>query len=121
MIQNRSGQLPLLQNPILETIPGLIDDLEHFVGAKQEPAYQLALDLYPSYKMADYRNHILAALQYGSRMFSGIHHLGRNEARDVALRFLTVVFMCHEREVELTQVDNDLLIEPIENEAYEQG
>ena len=41
------------------------------------------------------------------------------EARDVALRFLTVVFMHHEREVELTQLDNDLLIEPIENEAYE--
>ena len=108
----RSGELPLLQEPCLESVPGLIADLDHFVGADEADDTGFAVD--SGFMMDDYRSHILSALGCGSRMFSSINRISRNPHEDRIWRFITLVFMQHEREVELTQYDNDLLIESIE-------
>jgi hypothetical protein len=47
-------------------------------------------------------------------MFSGINCITADPHEDRIRRFVTLIFMQHEREVELTQSDNDLLIEKME-------
>jgi len=47
-------------------------------------------------------------------MFSGINCIASDPREDRIWRFVTLVFMQHEQEVELTQHDNDLLIEGIQ-------
>jgi hypothetical protein len=108
----RSGELPLLQEPCLESIPGLISDLDHFVSADDADDTEFAVD--SGFAMEDYRRHILSALGYGSRMFSGINCVSQDPREDRVWRFVTLIFMQHDQEIELTQYDNDLLIESAE-------
>jgi len=108
----RSGELPLLQEPCLESVPGLIADLDHFVGADEADDTEFAVDF--GFAMEDYRSHILVALGYGSRLFSSINCVSQDPREDKIWRFVTLIFMQHDREIELTQYDNDLLIESIE-------
>mgnify|MGYP000311342904 CR=1 FL=1 len=105
-------ELPLLQEPCLESIPGLISDLDHFVSADDADDTEFAVD--SGFAMEDYRRHILSALGYGSRMFSGINCVSQDPREDRVWRFVTLIFMQHDQEVELTQYDNDLLIESVE-------
>ena len=107
----RSGELPLLQEPCLESVPGLIADLDHFVGADGEESNDAALDTNSVFSMDDYRSHILSALDCGSRFFSKINNLGADHREDKVYRFVTLIFMQNDQEVELTQYANDLLIE----------
>ena len=111
LMEARSGELPLLQNPCLESIPDLIADLDHFVGADGDGSNDAALDTNSVFSMDDYRSHILSALDCGSRFFSKINILGANHREDKVNRFVTLIFMQNDQEIELTQYDNDLLIE----------
>ena len=113
LIEAQSGELPLLQVPCLESVPGLVHDLDCFVGADEDKADDLWLEVDSDFKMEDYRSHILSALGYGSRLFSSINHVLQDPREDRIWRFVTLIFMRHEQEVELTQYDNDLLIERI--------
>ena len=114
LMEARSGELPLLQDPCLESIPDLIADLDHFVGADGDDSNDAALETNSVFSMEDYRSHILSALDFGSRLFSRINCVSQNPREDKIWRFVTLIFMQHDREVELTQYDNDLLIESIE-------
>ena len=111
LMEARSGELPLLQDPCLESIPGLIADLDHFVGADGDESYNPVLETNSVFSMEDYRSHILSALDCGSRFFSKINILGANHREDKVNRFVTLIFMQNDQEIELTQYDNDLLIE----------
>jgi hypothetical protein len=114
LMEARSGELPLLQEPCLESVPGLIADLDHFVGADGDESNDAALDTNSVFSMDDYRGHILSALDCGSRFFSKINNLGKDHREDKVYRFVTLIFMQNDQEVELTQYDNDLLIERLE-------
>ena len=114
LAEARSGELPLLQEPCLDSIPGLVEDLNDLVGADDKIADNSGFEMDTGFEMADYRNHILLALDCGSRMFSGINCLSADPREDKIWRFVTLVFMQHEQDVELTQHDNDLLIESVE-------
>jgi len=114
LMEARSCELPLLQVLCLESVPGLIQDLDCFIGADEVHVDDLGFEVDSGFEMEDYRSHILSALGCGSRMFSSINRISRNPHEDRIWRFVTLVFMQHEREVELTQYDNDLLIESIE-------
>jgi hypothetical protein len=114
LMEARSGELPLLQDPCLESIPGLIADLDHFVGADEDEADYASLETNSVFSMDDYRSHILSALDCGSRFFSKINNLGKDHREDKVYRFVTLIFMQNDQEVELTQYDNDLLIEKLE-------
>ena len=112
LTEARSGELPLLQEPCLESVPGLIADLDHFVGADEADDIEFAVD--SGFEMEDYRRHILSTLDCGSRLFSSINCILSDPREDKVWRFVTLIFMQHAREVELTQHDNDLLIESVE-------
>lgn len=114
LAEARSGELPFLQDPCLESVPGLIADLDHFVGTDEVQADDTGFEVDSGFEMGDYRSHILSALGCGSRMFSSINNILSDPREDKIWRFVTLIFMRHEREVELTQHDNDLLIESIE-------
>ena len=114
LTEARSGELPLLQEPCLELIPGLVEDLNDLVGADDLIPDNSRLEIDTGFEMDDYRSHILSALGCGSRMFSSINRILSDPREDRIWRFVTLVFMRHEREVELTQQNNDLLIESIE-------
>lgn len=109
--QSRSCDLTFLDEPHLESIPGLIEDLDQFVGADDADSQDPAVVIDPGFAMSDYRNHILSTLNFGSRLFSNISTLSMNPRTDRAFRFATLIFMEHDQEVEITQYDNDLLIE----------
>jgi hypothetical protein len=53
-------------------------------------------------------------LDCGSRFFSKINNLGADLREDKVYRFVTLIFMQNEQEIDLTQYDNDLLIEKLE-------
>jgi len=104
LMEARSGELPLLQDPCLESVPGLIADLDHFVGVDEDESYNPVLETNSLFSMEDYRSHILSALDCGSRFFSKINNLGANHREDKVNRFVTLIFMQNEQEVELTQI-----------------
>jgi hypothetical protein len=114
LMESRSGELPLLQDPCLESVPGLIADLDHFVGADGDESDVPELETNSVFSMDDYRSHILSTLDCGSRFFSNINNLGADHREDKVYRFVTLIFMQNDQEVELTQYDNDLLIEKLE-------
>ena len=114
LAESRSAELPLLQEPCLELVPGLIQDLNDLVGADEIIADNSGFEIDTGFEMDDYRSHILSTLGYGGRMFSSIHCISANPREDRIWRFVTLIFMQHDREIELTQHDNDLLIEKME-------
>ena len=114
LMEKRSGELPLLQEPCLESIPGLVWDLNCFIGVHEAQAEDTGFEVDSGFEIEDYRSHILSNLDCGSRMFSSINCISSDPREDRIWRFVTLIFMQHEQEVELTQHDNDLLIESIE-------
>jgi len=114
LTEARSGELPLLQEPCLESVPGLVQNLDDLVGADAPIPNNSGFEIDTGFEMKDYRSHILSALGCGSRMFSSINRILSDPREDRIWRFVTLIFMQHEQEVELNQYDNDLLIESIE-------
>ena len=68
--------------------------------------------------MEEYQEHISSILSWDSVLFSDITPLIDNDRQDRVWRFVTLVFMENDREVELTQDGNDLWVQRIYHEAY---
>ena len=115
----RSGELLLTERPSLESIPGLIEDLDDFIGTEGLRPGDFALNTNSGFKMDDYRQHILHVLGCDSLLFSDIDTLINDARRDKIWRFVTLIFMQSEREVMLTQYGNDLLVEKTSYETYQ--
>ena len=113
---SRSDALLFMDEPCLESIPGLAEALNDFIGT--EMAAGCAFAPKSGFRMADYRNHILSILGIGSRLFSDIAPLTDDRRRDKIWRFVTLTFMAQDREVELTQYGADILVRRVGNEAY---
>jgi hypothetical protein len=111
MQEARSDELVLLEEPNIESLPGLLEDLDRLVEAGNPVPDEIGFVVDSGFAMTDYRHHIFSALQCGSRFFSGITCLGPNPRKDRAFRFVTLIFMQHDCEVELNQQDDDILIE----------
>ena len=118
LAESRSGALSLREDPNLEAIPGLIDDLNDFVGAGSAQMLGLAINPESRFCMADYRKHILSLLDPGKVCFSDITPLVDDNRLDRVWRFVTLVFMQNDNEVRLSQYGKDLLIERVDHEAY---
>ena len=113
---SRSGALLLMEEPCLESIPGLAEALNSFIGT--EVTGGCAFTPKSGFRMSDYRGHILSFLGLGSRLFSDIAPLIEDSRRDKIWRFITLIFMAQDREVELTQYGRDILVGRVSNEAY---
>jgi hypothetical protein len=118
LAESRSDRLPLMENPDLGSIPGLIQDLDDFIQENPPEIDQVPIYGKSDFAISDYREHILSLLSWDSMFFSDISPLIQDLRADKAWRFITVVFMEHDREIELAQHGNDLVIQRIHNEAY---
>jgi hypothetical protein len=118
LVESRSDTLRFMESPDIETIPGLIEDLNKFVQNMQNESSQDYLYSHEQFDMDRYRDHILSTLSWDNILFSEIEPLCADFRDDKIYRFITLVFMDHEQEVELNQSGNDLSIQRLYNEAY---
>jgi len=121
LAESRSGTLPFTDEPCLESLSGLIEDLDDFVQNGSSEPCQLSFDTRPAFHMNDYRNHILSTLSWNPVLFSDINPIIEDHRRDRVWRFITLVFMQNDREVDFTQDGKELMVQKVYNEAYNQG
>jgi hypothetical protein len=117
LAESKSGTLSLTEAPNLEAIPGLIHDLNDFVGPGSAQMLGGAFDTNGGFRMEDYRKHILSILNSGEICFSDITPLTDDNRLDRVWRFVTLIFMQNDNEVRLGQYGRDLLIEKIDHET----
>jgi hypothetical protein len=113
---SRSDTLLLTEDPVLESIQGLKEALNGFIGTDMGGLKDFLSS--PDFSMDDYRNHILSVMGDGSTLFSDIPPLMKESRKDRIWRFITLVFLQQDREVSLTQYGGDILVERVQNEAY---
>jgi len=121
LAESRSGELALTDDPDFDAIPELFKDLDLFM---QNNAYQLsygAFDLKSGFDMTPYRTHILSMLSQSPVRFSSISPIPGDNRLDKIRRFITLIFMDNDREVNIQQNGNDLLIWRCQDEAYAEG
>lgn len=116
LAESRSKTLKLLEEPVLNTIPGLTEALDAFIGSEMVDAGGFCYKT--TFSMTQYRGHILSMIGLGDRLFSTISPMIEDSRKDKAWRFITLVFMEQDREVTLTQYGSDLLVERCKDEAY---
>jgi hypothetical protein len=117
-MEARSGTLPLLEEPNLESINGLLEDLELFVQQGSGNLPPCGFEPRQEFSMAQYRSHILSSLGWGAVSFSGIPPMSEESRRDKAWRFTTLVFMQNDRVVDLIQEGENIWVERLQNEAH---
>ncbi len=118
LAESRSGALPLLEEPDLESIPGLLDDLDGFINDGSNEMADFYFDLEQPFEMDKYREHILSAMSWDSIQFSDIDPFIDDYRKDRVWRFVTLVFMQHDREVDIDQRGDELFIQRHHNEAH---
>lgn len=117
LAESRSGSLPLMENPDLESIPGLVQDLNDFIQQDSIDMGEFVFDTAPRFRMDEYREHILSILGWGGMLFSNMTPLIQEYRQDKIWRFMTLIYMQHECEVDITQYGNDLLVQRVHHEA----
>ena len=118
LAESRSGAFPLLEDPDLESIPGLLKDLDGFINDGSNGVGDLYFELDQPFEMDKYREHILSNLGWNDTLFSDIDPFINDGRRDRIWRFVTLVFMQHDREVDIEQNGNELLIQRYHHEAH---
>ena len=108
---SRSDNLILLEEPRLDSIPGLTEALNGFIGTGIL-GFQDFLSR-SGFSLEDYRNHLLSVIGNKSILFSDIAPLIEDCRRDRIWRFVTLIFMRQDHEVSLTQYGPDILVERV--------
>jgi hypothetical protein len=117
LAESRSEALLLTEEPRMDTLPDFLQDLDAFILGNPIPTGD-AFELKGDFNMSAYRTHILSLLSHHTFRFSDISPLTDDDRRDRARRFITLVFMDNDREINLQQHGNDLLIRRHVNETY---
>ena len=106
-----------MEEPDLESIPGLLEDLDGFIETETPEIFQP--DDGNILNIADYRDHILSLLGWNPVCFHQILPIDDDSRRDQVWRFITLIYMQNDREVEIDQLENDLQIQRLNyNEAH---
>lgn len=116
LMDGRSEPFTASSLPEPGDIPGLSEALDSLSRMPISVQEFVAED---SFDMGAYRRCVLEYLDGAGVMFSTLPTIASNRRRDRARRFITLVFMEHEREVALTQYGNDILVE--KHEADSEG
>jgi len=116
---SRSDTLILLEEPCLDSIPGLTEALNGFIGTGVA-GFQ---DFLPrsGFSLEDYRSHLLSVIGNRSVLFSDITPLIEDWRKDKIWRFVTLIFMRQDNEVSLTQYGPDNLVERVTDYTDECG
>jgi len=115
LASSRSDTLLLTEDPVLESIQGLTEALDSFIGINVA-LYEISQNC--GFNMDYYRGHMLSVLGMGTRLFSDLPPIMEDSRKDKIWRFVTLIFMQQEGDVSLTQYGPDILVERVENEAY---
>ncbi|XPS87119.1 uncharacterized protein Dvar_51370 [Desulfosarcina variabilis str. Montpellier] len=115
---SRSDDLELTADPDLDKIPGLLIDLDEFIGSHIDSNQNYSIKLPDSFNMVRYRNHILRDLSWNPVEFSEIAPLIDNRRKDRVWRFITLIYMQNDKEIKIQQLENDLLIQRTYNETH---
>jgi hypothetical protein len=118
LADSRSGVLDFIEVPVLESLPGFVEDLDDFIDVLPDGMAQVVIDKGPEFRMDDYRAHINSILGWDGILFSDIRAFVDDMRSDRVWRFITLVYMQHEREVRLTQRNNDILVKRVYHETY---
>jgi hypothetical protein len=118
LAESRSGELSFMEYPDLSSVPGLINDLNAFVKGDPGQVCHFLMPPNNHFNMDDYRKHILSALGWDRLLFSSMNPLIEDMRLDKIYRFVTLIFMENDREIELTQHGQDLLVQRVYYEAY---
>ena len=101
LADSRSGVLDLTETPDLESLPGLVEDLNDFIGAQPTDMAQVVFDERPEFRMDDYRAHINSILGWDCILFSEIGALIDDMRDDKIWRFLAhddfLLVWCHKK------------------------
>jgi len=121
LADSRSETLSLTEYPNLDAIPGLLKDLDDMIWFNDGQGSFSTFDLKSDFDMGTYRQHIMSVLGMYTLRFSDISPLTGDYRRDRVRRFITLVFMDNDLEVEIRQHGDDLLIQRRNYEAYAEG
>jgi hypothetical protein len=106
-----------MQEPDLKSIPGLLEDLNDFIETETPEIFQVDDGII--FNIDNYRNHILSLLGWSPVHFHKILPIDDDRRRDQVWRFITLIYMQNDREVEINQIENDLRIQRLAyNEAH---
>ena len=118
LAESRSGALLLTEEVCLDSLDGLTQDLDLFIKDTALGDSSVGFEAQPSFRMDDYRNHILSVATWSGLLFSQISPLMEDGRQDKVWRFVTLVFMDNEGEVDLTQDGGDIWIQRVQREAH---
>lgn len=121
LAESRSGTLLLMEEPRLDALPDFLQDLDAFILGNPFQLSSNAFEPKSDFNLSVYRTHILSLLDNRTLRFSDISPLTVDDRRDRARRFITLVFMDNDQEINLQQHGDDLLIRRCGNEAYAEG
>ena len=106
---SRSNELELDEYPQLENIPGLEHDLDRLIGDEMGN-HEFAYDRSETFCMTDYRRAISTIVNKHAVLFSQIPVLYPSTPKDRIWRFITLIFMEHDREIHLRQEGDDIWV-----------
>jgi len=118
LAESRSGILLLTEEPCLESLNCLSDDLDAFIQTNDYDPGDSGFEAKSAFDMDQYRNHILSSLTSESILFSNITPVAEDTRRDRAWRFITLVFMQNERLIDLSQEGDNIWVQRLPNEAH---
>ena len=111
--EQRSRSLTLFEEPRVDLLPGFAEALAGFIGfdaGAWDEGFCFDEPGYPG--LHAYRRHILDLVKrYHQVTFSKIDPLIDERKRDRAMRFVALIFLLHDGEVQVTQYGSDIEIE----------
>ena len=117
LASSRSDPLQLTEVPDLTVIPGLVEDLDTFIQTEMPGLCDLLPNDGRRFDMDQYRRHIRSVLGWSDLRFSAVASLLENTRQDRVWRFVTLVFMQHDGEVDMVQEASDLFIRRVFHET----
>ena len=118
LAESRSGTLLLTEEPRLELLNCLAQDLDAFIKACHCGPGDSGFEAKSTFSMDQYRSHILSSLTSQSILFTDIAPVADDARRDKAWRFITLVFMQNDRLIDLAQEGDDIWVQRLQNEAH---
>ncbi|MEA3437080.1 MAG: hypothetical protein U9R43_11485 [Thermodesulfobacteriota bacterium] len=118
LAESRSETLVFMEEPELETIPGLLCDLDDFIQDGNSEFSDIIFKNENIFNIDQYWSHIQSLLGWNPIHFSEIPPLDDDYRRDRAYRFITLVYMQNDRKVDIEQEGNDLFVQRVHHEAH---
>jgi len=109
-----SGELLLLSKINRDWIDDFEGDLNEFVSSAEKPYDSDIFDTGKDFDLCEYWHHIQRQIDSNEIFFSDIIPLYDDSRKDRARCFVALVFMEHDRQVWMTEYNDDILVERYE-------